>query len=108
MRRRGYQVAEAQDLTQSFFAAILEKERLRFADRHRGRFRSFLLSSMNHFILNQWRYDQATRRGGNCQMRSLDFAAGEASYLQIPSDQMTPDKVSERRWVARQSEWECP
>ena len=64
VRRKGYQAAEAQDLTQSFFTELLEKDRLQLADQQRGKFRSFLLGALNHFLANQRRADAAQKRGG--------------------------------------------
>lgn len=61
VRRKGHQPAEAQDLTQAFFAELLEKDRFQLADQERGRFRSFLLASLNNFVANQWRRDKSRR-----------------------------------------------
>ncbi len=99
IRRRGFQAAEAQDLTQSFFVTLFEKDRLQLADQDRGRFRSFLLSSLNHFIANQWRHCQAEKRGGGKKVDSLDFRAGETRYGYIPSDDTTPEKLFDRKWA---------
>jgi len=99
MRRKGYQPAEAQDLTQAFFAELLEKDRLRMADRQRGKFRSFLLSSLNHFAAKQWRDARAQKRGGPEPKLSLDFTAAEARYVHEPSHELTAEKIFERRWA---------
>lgn len=101
VRRKGHQPAEAQDLTQAFFATLLEKERLQVADQHRGRFRSFLLASLNHFIANQYRDAQAQKRGGGHKQWSLDFAAGESWYGQLGADEANPEKLFERRWAMK-------
>ena len=98
-RRRGYQPAEAQDLTQGFFLHLLEKDTLQAAAQTRGRFRSFLLSSLHHYISNQWRHDQAQKRGGGCRVFSLDLEDGERRYDLEPADEMTPEKIYERRWA---------
>lgn len=99
VRRKGHQPAEAQDLTQSFFAELLEKERLQMADQTRGRFRSFLLASMQHFLMNRARDARAVKRGGGKSLLTLDFAQGEERYLQEPSHALTPERIFERRWA---------
>jgi len=99
VRRRGHGADEAQDLTQEFFTALLAKESLRAADPHRGRFRSFLLASMNHFLANQRRRQLAHKRGGGRAPLSLDFQSGESRFRREPSHDLTPEKVYERRWA---------
>lgn len=99
VRRRGYQPAEAQDVTQSFFAEILEKDRLQLADPNRGRFRSFLLASLQHFLANLARDARTIKRGGSCQTLSLDFVQGEERYSHEPSHELTPERIFERRWA---------
>jgi RNA polymerase sigma-70 factor (ECF subfamily) len=99
VRRKGLQPAEAQDLTQAFFAELLERDRLRLADQQRGRFRSFLLASLNHFIANQWRQAQTLKRGGGARPLSLDFIVGEERYGLEPTHEWTPERVFERRWA---------
>lgn len=64
VRRRGYEVQEAQDLTQEFFARLLAKDYLRAVDRAKGKFRSFLLAALEHFLANEWRNARAQKRGG--------------------------------------------
>ena len=78
VRRRGYSVEDAQDLTQAFFGELLEKDRLRAADRERGRFRSFLLASLENFLANQWRRASAAKRGGGQLPISLDLERAKA------------------------------
>ncbi len=99
IRRKGFQFAEAQDLTQSFFAQLLEKDRLRVADPERGRFRSFLLASLNNFLSNWQREARAVKRGGAVSTISLDFESGESRYDVEPSNDLTPEKLFERRWA---------
>lgn len=99
VRRRGYDAEEAQDLTQEFFTRLLEKDYVRAADPARGKFRSFLLSSLNHFLANEWRRERAQKRGGQQTILSLDFAAGEGRLTLEPAHEMTPEKVFERRWA---------
>ena len=99
VRRRGYPPEEAQDLTQEFFAVLLEKDYLRVAEPQRGRFRSFLLGSLNHFLANEWRRQAAQKRGGGRPLLSLDFQGGERRFSQEPSHDLTPEKAYERRWA---------
>ena len=99
VRRRGHPPEEAQDLTQEFFARLLEKHYLLAADRERGRFRSFLLASLNHFLANEWRRQTAQKRGGGRVAISLDLPSGERRYSQEPSHDLTPEQAYERRWA---------
>jgi RNA polymerase sigma-70 factor (ECF subfamily) len=100
VRRAGYAAEDAQDLTQEFFVRLLAKNYLAVADPQRGRFRSFLLGAMKHFLANQERGQAAQKRGGNLPAISLDFHAGEDRYRQIePVDNMTPERLFERRWA---------
>jgi len=99
VRRRGYPADEAQDLIQGFFVELLEKELVQVADRQRGRFRSFLLASLDHFLAKAWRQTQAQKRGGGRRMLSLDFPAGEGRYQVEPAAALTADKLFERQWA---------
>lgn len=99
VRRRGYAVEDAQDLTQDFFALLLEKDRLGQADRERGRFRTFLLSSLQNYLANEWRKAGARKRGGGRTTLSLDFEKGEHRYRLEPVDDWTPVRIYERRWA---------
>jgi RNA polymerase sigma-70 factor (ECF subfamily) len=99
VRRKGHQPAEAQDLTQAFFTELLEKDKLQLADQQRGRFRSFLLASLNNFIANQWRDANTLKRGGGATHLSFDVEAGEERYRLEPSHELTAEKIFERRWA---------
>ena len=99
IRRRGYAAHEAQDLTQGFFAFLLEQESLALVDRARGRFRSFLLASCAHFLSHQRERGQAKKRGGGRSFVSLDFAAAEGRDDREPADHQTPEKLFDRRWA---------
>jgi RNA polymerase sigma-70 factor (ECF subfamily) len=99
VRRRGYRVEEAQDLTQDFFAVLLEKDRLRKADRQRGKFRTFLLASLDNYLTNEWRKAGAQKRGGRRPTLSLDFEKGEDRYRLEPVDRWTPERIFQRRWA---------
>lgn len=99
VRRRGYAAEDAQDLTQAFFAALLEKVYLRAADRERGRFRSFLLTALKRFLSKEWDRAHAQKRGGTHGPISLDVQSGETRYSLEPSHDWTPERIYERRWA---------
>jgi RNA polymerase sigma factor (sigma-70 family) len=99
VRRLGHAPADAQDLTQEFFARLLEKHYLRDADRRRGKFRSFLLASFKHFLANERDRARARKRGGGRKQVSLDFAVGESRYSLEPSHELTAETMYERRWA---------
>jgi DNA-directed RNA polymerase specialized sigma24 family protein len=80
VRRAGYTAEDAQDLTQEFFVRLLAKNYLADADRQRGRFRSFLLGAMKHFLAKEKRRQGAQKRGGHQPVLSLDFHSGENRY----------------------------
>lgn len=98
-RRRGFSPHDAQDLTQGFFARLLEKQSLAAADPARGRFRSFLLTAMNHFITDEWHHARAQKRGAGQSVLSLDLAAAEQRYDLEPADDATPDRIFDRQWA---------
>jgi DNA-directed RNA polymerase specialized sigma24 family protein len=99
IRRRGYPAADAQDRTQAFFTALLEKDFVRLADRERGRFRTFLLTAVSRFLAKQRDRAAAKKRGGDRKLLSIDVTAGEGRYALEPSDRWTPERLYERRWA---------
>jgi RNA polymerase sigma-70 factor (ECF subfamily) len=99
VRRRGYKAPDAQDLTQEFFATLLEKEYLGAADRERGRFRTFLLTAVSRFLSKQAERARAQKRGGGRKPLSIDPADAEARYRLEPADRCTPELLFERRWA---------
>jgi DNA-directed RNA polymerase specialized sigma24 family protein len=101
VRRRGYAPPDAQDLTQSFFAYFLGTKAYGRADRLQGKFRSFLLASMKHFLADAWDRDQAIRRGGGCQFVSLDQETGEAFYDAASASDSTAERLFDVRWAKR-------
>lgn len=98
-RRRVGDVHEAQDLTQEFFARLLEKNVLASASPERGRFRSFLLTSLKNFLANEWDRTQAQKRGGGRERLSLDWQDGESRLGLEPSHELTPERLFERQWT---------
>jgi RNA polymerase sigma factor (sigma-70 family) len=99
VRRQGYNPPDAQDLTQAFFARLLEKKYLGLADPDRGRFRSFLLSALKHFLVNEWEKARVQKRGGGFRFISLDSETAETRYQFEPAHELTPEKIFERRWA---------
>ena len=100
VRRAGHSADDAQDLTQEFFLRLLAENTIAVADRRRGRFRSFLLGTMKHFLSKQRRCRAARKRGGGVTVFSLDFRDGEDRYGLIePADYATPERLFERRWA---------
>jgi RNA polymerase sigma-70 factor (ECF subfamily) len=99
LRRKGYQPSEAEDLVQGFFTRLIEKAVVAAADRNRGKFRSFLISSLQHYVADERDRQQAGKRGGKAQKLSLDFGAAEETYSLEPYSNLTPEKVFERRWA---------
>lgn len=99
VRRKGHSPEEAQDLTQGFFAVLLEKNYVGDANRNRGRFRTFLLTAFDHFLCNDWARRKTLKRGGD--VRFVAWQAGEAEelYQREPVDQLTPEKLFDRRWA---------
>lgn len=98
IRRRGHSAEDARDLAQAFFADLLGRDFLKGIDRSKGRFRSFLLASLSHFLSHEHDRQAALKRGAGAQPLSLDAAAAEARYELEPADRLTPELVFERRW----------
>ncbi len=99
LRRRGCKVEDAKDLTQEFFARLLKKNSLARVEPGRGKFRSFLLKSLEHFLADE--YDRATaqKRGSGHAPISLDAAAAEGMFALEPVTDVTPEMLFERRWA---------
>lgn len=98
IRRQGQGPQQAEDLTQEFFTRLLEKEYLASADQSKGRFRSFLLTAAKRFMVNEWNKSQAQKRGGRrlVEWNALD---AEARYRLEPADELTPERLFDRRWA---------
>jgi RNA polymerase sigma factor (sigma-70 family) len=99
LRRDGHQPARAEDLVQGFFARLIEKNDLRSIDRSKGKFRSFVLASLKHFVLNQREKERALKRGGGVKTLSFDAGEAESRYGLEPVDRRTPEDVFNRRWA---------
>ena len=99
VRRFGHDPHTAQDLTQEFFARLLEKNYLSTADRKRGKFRWFLLTAFKCFLANEWDRARAQKRGGGNQPVWLDALTAEERYRFEPVDTLTADQLYDRRWA---------
>lgn len=99
VRRRGYSPEDAKDLTQAFFLRLLEHRSFANAAPNLGRFRSFLLGALNHFLISEWKKAVAQRRGGGHELLSLDWAAAERRFDLEPADPATPDKAFDKQWA---------
>jgi RNA polymerase sigma-70 factor (ECF subfamily) len=86
-------------LTQEFFAQLLEHNWVARADRHKGRFRSFLLMAMKRFLANEWDKARTQKRGGQVRLVSLQLDTAETRYSQEPADTSTPEQAFEKRWA---------
>jgi RNA polymerase sigma factor (sigma-70 family) len=101
VRRRGHGPHDAQDLTQEFFARLLARDFLSGVSPDKGKFRSFLLASLNNFLANEWARSQAAKRGGGQIPLSLDAEMAEGQYQIEPASTLSPEKLYDRRWAVR-------
>lgn len=99
VRNRGYSAVDAQDLTQAFFASFIEKEGFASAEKRRGRFRSYLLGAMKHFLANEWNRAQTQKRGGRVQFIEFDAPDTEARYAEASKQSDNPDFLFDREWA---------
>ena len=99
VRRKGFDRSQSEDLTQAFFADLLEKDRIHQANPERGRFRTFLLASMNNFIANHWRAENTLKRGGGQSLFSIDYERANDRYVELPADELTAEKAFEKNWA---------
>ncbi len=98
-RRHAGSTADAEDLTQSFFAHLLERNTLAKVSQAKGRFRSFLLAALNYFIADEWDKRRARKRGGGCVVVSLSEAGAEERYQRECDNELTAEQLYERRWA---------
>ena len=99
VRRCGYDIEQAEDLVQGFFLRLLDRKILQRAQPERGRFRSFLLASLKHFMINEYDRARAAKRGGGAVPLTLDITAAEGRYALEPRDTLDPERLFERRWA---------
>ena len=99
LRRGGKSPADAEDLTQGFLFHLCQNNRLGTVGQEKGKFRSFLLVSLKHFLMDEAQKARAQKRGGGQTIVSLDAATAEERYALEPPDVLDPEKVFERRWA---------
>lgn len=116
LRRYGCDPHEAEDLTQGFFARMLDKDDFRLVNRERGKFRSFLIASLCNFVANERKHAKRLKRGGAATPVPIDLENAERHYAQETADGLTPEKLFERSWALSvleqamdrlRSEWEA-
>ncbi len=99
LRRQGRPPHDAQDLTQGFFARLLQKDYLQAAAREKGKFRTFLLVALKRFLANEWDREHALKRGGFAQVVSIDQEIAESRFGAEPSHNVQPDVLFDRHWA---------
>ncbi len=99
VRRRGYRPEDAQDLTQAFFAHLLRSDFLSGVGPEKGRFRSFLLACLRHFLADEWEKTRTAKRGGTDAVRLLDLEQAERRYQREACDETNAESLYERRWA---------
>lgn len=99
LRSSGYVREQAEDHVQAFFVRMLDTEDFSMADPERGKFRSFLLMSLKHFVANENQRERAQKRGGGAPIFSLDFDSAEHHYTLEPADKRTPEKLFQHSWA---------
>jgi len=99
VRRRGYSKEDAEDLTQAFFARFLARNYLAGLSAERGRFRAFLLASLKHFLINDWKKSQRQKRGGGEINLSLDWQTADTKFQVAATNEPSPDKAFDREWA---------
>ncbi len=99
VRSSGYDEETAKDLTQAFFERLLRRDYVKDADPARGRFRSFLLAALKHFLANEWDRQQAVKRGGRCRFVPLETTVAEPELQRGARRDLNPEQLFERRWA---------
>ncbi|MBI5385943.1 MAG: sigma-70 family RNA polymerase sigma factor [Verrucomicrobia bacterium] len=107
VRRRGHPLEEAQDLVQEFFARFLQKKYFAQADPTRGRFRNFLLTAIQHFLVGEWQKSASLKRGGGQFLISWEELRMEPEAETEPADFETPESAYERQWAVTLLEHAC-
>ena len=99
LRRRGHDTHEAEDLTQAFFARLISRDSLANVDRKKGKFRSYLLGALQHFLSDEHDRASAQKRGGGQKVISLDALDAESRYRLEPAQDLTPERMFEKQWA---------
>jgi RNA polymerase sigma factor (sigma-70 family) len=101
IRRQGFSDVDAEDLTQEFFARLLERNDFEVVDSRKGKFRTFLLAALTHFLSNQRDRDRAAKRGGGQRLLSIEEIRAEQQHSLEPAHDLTPDKLFDMRWAMK-------
>ena len=99
VRRQGHSREDAEELTQAFFARLLDKNFLEGISSDKGKFRAFLLVAVKRFLANEWDRAHRQKRGGGAQPLSLDWQDADTRYQINPADNLSPDKLYDRAWA---------
>ena len=99
VRGHGHSREDAEDLTQAFFARLLEKNYLEGISSEKGKFRAFLLTALKRFLANEWDRARSQKRGGGLKPLSLDWQDADTRYQIQPAENLTPDKLYDRAWA---------
>lgn len=99
IRRRGYARADAEDLTQAFFARFLAKNYLAGLSAERGRFRAFLLAALKNFLVNEWKHARRQKRGDGMTVLSLDWETADTQFQVVAQNELNPDQAFDREWA---------
>ncbi|MCB1065399.1 MAG: sigma-70 family RNA polymerase sigma factor [Verrucomicrobiae bacterium] len=99
IRRRGKNPEDAEDLAQGFFEGFLRRGDFATVDRAKGRLRSFLATAISHYLSQEYRRQSAARRGGGRPLVPIDADEAESRYAEEPSDELSPEKLFERKWA---------
>ncbi len=99
LRRHGYSTHDAEDHTQGFFTALIERQGLRKVDPEQGRFRSYLLGALKHYLADAQDHARALRRGGRCTIVSIDAVKGESRFNQASGAGLSPEQLFDRAWA---------
>lgn len=99
VRRRGASAEDAEDLTQGYFATLIKKGYLAQANQERGKLRSFLLTTLKHYLADEWEKTKTIKRGHGQQIVSINSSDAEDRYAQEPPDEASPDRLFDRQWA---------
>ena len=99
IRRQGHSREDAEDLTQAFFERLLEKKDFGSVHSQRGRFRAFLLASVKHFLINEWKKAHRQKRGGAAVLLSLDWQSADTRFHGAAASDPSPDQAFDQEWA---------
>jgi RNA polymerase sigma-70 factor (ECF subfamily) len=98
-RRKGYSAQDTEDMIQEFFVQLLQHNWVLHAVPNKGRFRSFLLTALNRFLINQWDKSRRQKRGGHLRHLTLSLGDAESRFFREPLDTCTPEQMFEKQWA---------